>query len=91
MYKKSLLVHFFVFATIIIVNFSLAQTSIANDRPSRSMPWLPLLLTDERLFAGTYNFSEQYDLNISNGVTLGIGSVNFLITQTNSNNFLSNG
>jgi len=37
-------------------------------------------------FTGTYNFSEQYDLNISNGVTLGLGSVIFEVTQIDANN-----
>ena len=32
-------------------------------------------------FKGTYNFSEQYDLNISNGVALGLGSLVFEVTN----------
>ena len=37
-------------------------------------------------FTGTYNFSEQYDLNISNGVALGLGYVILEVTQIDANN-----
>lgn len=37
-------------------------------------------------FTGVYNFSDQYDLNISNGVALGIGTVTLDIMQIDSNN-----
>lgn len=37
-------------------------------------------------FVGTYTVSEQYDLNISNGVVLGLGSVVFEVTQIDVNN-----
>lgn len=52
---------------------------------SGAMPWLSLLLTEDNPFTGTFNFSEQYDLNISNGVILGTGTVKSVVTQTNSN------
>ena len=56
--------------------------------PVIGMPWLMLLLDNDTSsdFTGTYNFSEQYDLNISNGVALGLGSMTFEVTQIDSNN-----
>ncbi len=37
-------------------------------------------------FAGTYSLVNQYDLNISDGVTLGVGTETFEVTQIDSNN-----
>ena len=51
------------------------------------MPWLMLLLDDTSSdFAGIYNFSEQSDLNISNGVTLHFSSWVLEVTQLDANN-----
>ena len=37
-------------------------------------------------FAGTYSFNNQYDLNISDGVTLGVGNETFEVTRIDSQN-----
>ena len=44
------------------------------------------ILAKQPDFTGTYNFSEQYDLNISSGVALHLGSMIFEVTQIDANN-----
>lgn len=68
-----------------------------NQRCSIDMSWLLLLLDDDdnkdasKDFTGTYNFSEQFDNNISNGVTLDLSSVALEVTKTNTNTINLNG
>ena len=55
-------------------------TTVMNNRYIRHEYW------SGGNFAGTYSFFEQYDLNISDGVALGIGTVTLEVTRIDSNN-----